>query len=117
MSHHRTRLHTLCKCIAIVSQKADTVSIPIKTDFYDIIVDAKNVISRIKVLRTTSKSKCGAYVVPLRKGRIKSKFSNMSCEFLLVESPDGFYLIPSNEVLQTTAITLSKFSEYKVKSP
>lgn len=117
MSHHRSRLQTLCKALSILSQKADTLSIPMKTDFYDVIVDAKNVLSRVKVLRTNSKSRCGSYVVALRKGMSKSKFSNISCEFVFVESPEGMYLIPSNEILQTTAITLSRFNEYKIKLP
>lgn len=105
---------SICKAVKILSSKVDNISIPMKEGCYDLIVDAKGVISRIKVLRTAHQSSCGSYVVSVRKGLKKDLFIPSSCEFIFVDCPDFNYLIPCKEITQRTAITMSTFEKYKL---
>jgi hypothetical protein len=81
---------------------------------YDLIVDAKGVISRIKVLRTECKSYCGSYVVALRTGGKKTSFVPWDCEFLFVDTPIGNFLIPTAGMLHTTSLSLDSFKQFLI---
>ncbi len=110
---------SVCKATQVLSSRADNICIPVKHSFsYDLIVDAKGVISRIKVLRTDCKAPSGSYVVNIRKsgreGCKKEPFCSAMCDFVFIDSPEGSYLIPSVEITQKRAITLSMFEKYLI---
>lgn len=109
-----------CKAISILSTRCENICIPMNHTFsYDLVVDAKGVVSRIKVVRTDCQSPSGSYVVNIRKSgkdvSSKEPFSQSMCDFVFVDSPEGCYLIPSSSITQKRAITLSQFGEYFIK--
>lgn len=95
---------------------------------YDLILisdkSGKELIMRVKVVQTESKSPSGTYVVNLRKsgGYVNSKeckapFDPSMCDVVFVISPESAYMIPSNKITQKRAISLSMFEEFKCVSP
>ena len=105
---------SVCKAVQILSAKCDNICIPIKNgNNYDLIVDAKGIISRIKVIRTDCISETGSFIVNLRKSG-NEPFSRQNCEFIFVACPVGNYLIPCSEITQKRAIHLTKFEKYLV---
>lgn len=105
------RFLSICKALNVLSTKSDNIFLPIKNGEYDLIVDAKGVLSRIKVYTTKGD------MVFLRRGMKKDLFRSSSCEFVFVDTPIGDYLIPSVEINQTTAITLSTCEKFLIKQP
>lgn len=104
---------SICKAIEVLSTRCDSISIPIKhISAYDLIADVGGKISRIKVLRTECKTSSGSYIANLRSGALKDDFSQCSCEFVFVDTPDGQYFIPAIEILVKRAITLTKFKRF-----
>ncbi len=109
-----------CKAVSVLSPRCDNICIPLQTSHcYDLIVDAKGVVSRIKVIRTDCQAPSGAYVVNISKGSEigeKSKpFAALACDFVFVDSPEGCFLIPSSVITQKRTISLSRFKEYLIK--
>lgn len=111
--------YSVCKAIQVLSTRCDNICVPLKHCFsYDLVVDVKGSLSRIKVLRTECKSSSGAYILNIRKsgrdGAKKEPFSPSMCDFVFAVSPEGAYLIPSIEITQKRAICLSMFEKYLI---
>ena len=88
---------------------------------FDIIAVTKSDMKRIKVTKTEAKAPSGSYLVNLRQGGGYSKsnatkklFDKSEYELLLVDSPEGIYLIPSGSIKQTTCIYLSTYKEFLI---
>jgi len=119
LNHIDINFLSVCKAMHILSCKCDNVFIPMKQNSsYDLIVDVKGVMSRIKVLTTDCLSTSGNYILNIRRnskcGEGKLLFSSNMCEFVFASSPEGNYLIPSIEITQKRAITLSGFDKYLI---
>lgn len=112
---------SVCTAIEVLSTRCDNICLPMKHNFpYDLIVEAKGIFSRIKVLRTDCKAPSGSYVLNIRKSgkdsTHKQHFCPSMCDFIFAVSPIGNYLIPSIEITQKRAISLSMFEKYLIKS-
>ena len=112
----------VCKAIDHFSTGCKNIFIPIKPFYsYDLIVLTKNdEMLRVKVARTESKAPSGSYVVNLRKSggydnskETKAPFESSGCDIVCVISPENIYVIPSCEINQKRAISLSMFEEFK----
>lgn len=115
INYTEENFRSLIRAWGILCRKCTNICYPMRRDQgYDIIVDASGVVSRIKLARTTHLSEKGDYIVHLRKGAGKEPFDSSRCEFLFVDSPEGYYLIPSVMITQKSTITLSKFKEYLI---
>jgi hypothetical protein len=100
----------------------DTFAIPILSNYdYDVIGITSSSCFKIKIICTETKQPSGAYIANLlrsggyEQGKEKKKhFNNKTCDFVFVRCPDEKYLIPSCEIVQTRAITLSVFQQFKI---
>lgn len=124
MDYIERSYQTLSKAIGLLSPLYNNLSIPLKPSFYyDLLaeaIDTKEIL-KIKILCTECKAPSGAFVVTLRscggydkKKELKKDFDSRSCDRLFVQSPESFYLIPSSEVSNKRAITLSQFTHCKL---
>lgn len=101
-------------------KRFDNFAFPIKQHHeFDVIGLENGECKRIRVICTESKNPSGAYVANLLKSgahennkSIKKSFSNKDCDYLFVLTPIGKYLIPTEEITQTKAITMSMFSSF-----
>lgn len=100
-----------------------TVSVPLTDNQdYDLIVDKDDVLARTQV-KTTRYKRDGHYQVDLRthggnkSGTGKTKTLDPSkVEVLFVLNAEGqTYLIPTNKLRGTTAISLTSYKEFEVK--
>jgi len=115
---------TLSKAIGFLAPLYGNLSLPMRPNFYyDILaetIDTKSIL-KIKILCTECKAPSGTYVVTLRscggygqKKELKKDFDPLSCDRLFIESPESCYLIPSAEIFNKRAISLSQFKHYKI---
>lgn len=113
----------LLEFMVLSSKIFDNFALPIKPNKdYDLIgISSGEEIkfSGIKIICTETKQASGAYVANLlRSGGYESKkekkvhFQSSSCDFVFVWTPEKKYLIPSESITQTRAITLSVFNEF-----
>jgi len=115
---------SLAKAIHVLSPRYDNIYLPIKGSFaYDLIGDCKGSIHKVKVFHTESKAPSGSYIVNIRKsggynkGNTQKKpFDPNMCDVVFIDSPEGCYFIPSHQIDQKRAITLSMFREFFIKS-
>src|SRR4030095_4855883 len=103
MSYLEQSYLSTCRAVEILSGKCDNICVPIHhTSDYDLIVDAKGIISRVKVIPTECLAEIGAYIVNLRSAGKEGKqaFCPTDCDFVFVDCPEGYYLIPVTSITQ-----------------
>lgn len=116
------RKHRALLEFIVLAKNFENVAIPIRSNQqYDVIGITCLSCFKIKIICTQNKQPSGAYVATLLKsggyesGKEKKKhFQNDSCDYVFVWAPDEKYLIPSIEITQKRAITLSMFQEFKI---
>lgn len=119
----------LSKAIDYFTSHGYTVSIPLNdTQKYDLVVEIENKnLARVSVKTSRNIGPSGAYSVQLRNtggggangGKVRQiAFDNTSCDFVFIYTGnDDIYLIPTNEILATNAISVgNKYTEFKVKN-
>ena len=115
---------SVARAIQFFSSRYENVCIPLRHSFsYDMIGVRNGEIHRIKVFRTECTAPSGSYVVNLRKSggynkanTQKKPFDPSMCDQVFVDSPDGIYVIPSSEITQSRALSLSMFKDYFIPS-
>lgn len=114
--------NALIECMMLCKDRFSTFAIPFLSNHnYDIIGITFRYFFKIKIICTENKQPSGAYIANLLKsggyesGKERKKhFDNTTCDFLFVWTPDDKYLIPSQNITQTRAVTLSVFEEFKI---
>lgn len=108
--------HTVTKAIHNLSNRFENIAIPIRGSyFYDILVEKQFKIFRIKIVSTTCLSPSGSYVANIRKSggkQTRQGFDSINCDYLYIDTPENCYLIPTNMITNTRALSLSMFHEY-----
>ena len=116
---------TLGNAVGILSKRYSNLALPLRPNFsYDLLAETNvDTFMKVKVIHTDSKAPSGTYVVNLRKSggylnkeEVKKPFDKDSCCFVFVESPEGFYLIPSHQIHNKRAISLSQFEQFKINT-
>lgn len=116
--NHRATLEFMMAC----RERFDNYSLPIKpTYLFDVIAMKGPCIFSIRIVCTESKQKNGLFVANLlrsggyeRRKEQKIMFDPKNCDYVFVWTPENKYLIPSKEITQKKALTLSKFQEFKI---
>lgn len=93
------------------------VSIPLEPCEYNLILDIKGNIHRIKVISCSYKTKYGIYSASIRtmSSNTYKKFNYETCEYVFVVTSDlDMYNIPSSVIDAKRQISLSVYNEYKV---
>ncbi len=116
--NHKALLEFMFLCEA----KFQTYAIPFLTNHdYDVIGINDSACFKIKIICTENKQPSGAYVANLlrsggyeRGKEMKIHFDNKSCDYIFIWTPEEKYLIPSLEITQTRAITLSMFQNFRI---
>ena len=120
--HHRRYL-TISSAVSKLSYLFVNICIPIRNSFYyDLVCEKEFNLYRIKVIYTNCKQSSGSYVANIRKSggyfskkETKLPFNPKFCDYLFVETPEDYFLIPSEEISTKRSITLSMFEVFKIK--
>jgi hypothetical protein len=98
-----------------------TVLIPLDdTQDYDIAIEKDGIFSKVQCKATGATKPSGNFYVHLQsnggtKGTTYSSVTTSSADILFIlTSDEDIYVIPIEEITQTTSITLQKESKYKV---
>ena len=110
----------LTKAIHHLGELYDNVFIPLRPSYlYDLIFEKENVLFKVKVIFTNTKSPNGVYVATLRKcgknvmGKLTfAPFDSNTCEYIYVSTPKKNYLIPTNEMKNTRSISMCMFEKF-----
>ena len=108
--------------MVISSYRFDNFAFPIKTHHeFDLIALEKGKPYRVRIICTHCKNTQGNYVANLLKSgahaKIPSKkkhFDPKDCDIVFVWTPDQKYIIPTENIDQSKAITLSMFESFIV---
>lgn len=122
MNYHERSYHTMCKAISFFADKFANIALPVLSTYgYDLVAEENTgAFIKVKVIHTISKAPSGTYVVNLRKNTYdkdpegnNAKYADVS-DLFFIESPDGFYLIPTESIENARAISLSMYEKYKI---
>lgn len=113
---------SLGMAIAYFTSQGYTVSIPLNdTQDYDLVVEKNNTIQTVQVKSSGCKTKNNHFQVALKscggtKGTTYKTFKETSVNLLFIFLADlSMYLIPANEIKNSSTITItSKYFKYKV---
>lgn len=117
--------NALIEFMNLYKEKFDSFAIPLnQINEFDVIGIKGEELLRIRIVVTETKNPSGAYVANLcksggyyqKKERKNEPFSPSSCDLIFICTPNGKYLIPSKDVKQTKAITLSVFKNHLIPS-
>ena len=114
----------LCFAIAYFGSNGWNVSLPLNdTQDYDLIIEKNNIFQKIQCKATGCKNKNDTfYIVKLRStggnggNKIYGTVKDSSADLLFVLTKEKqMYLIPINEITQSTSLTLnSDYDQYKI---
>lgn len=111
----------LCFAIAYFGSNGWNVSLPLNdTQDYDLIIEKNNIFQKVQCKATGCKNKNNTfYIVQLRSTgshKIYGTVKDSSADLLFVLTKEKqMYLIPINEITQSTSLTLNPdYDQYKI---
>ena len=111
----------LCFAIAYFGSNGWNVSLPLNdTQDYDLIIEKNNIFQKVQCKATGCKNKNNTfYIVQLRSTgshKIYGTVKDSSADLLFVLTKEKqMYLIPINEIIQSTSLTLNPdYDQYKI---
>lgn len=111
----------LCFAIAYFGSNGWNVSLPLNdTQDYDLIIEKNNIFQKVQCKATRCKNKNNTfYIVQLRSTgshKIYGTVKDSSADLLFVLTKEKqMYLIPINEITQSTSLTLNPdYDQYKI---
>lgn len=120
---HKSYL-TLLEFIALMGHKYDNICLPMKPNYeYDLLIQKGKHIYKVKTIHTDSKAPSGSYIANLRKSggynpknTQKAPFDKNKVDFLFISTPENKYWIPSFEIYNGRALSLSTCSQFIIWS-